>query len=284
VSDSFQSVVAGWSPPVGLTVAVVLTCAVYFCGWIRMRRTRPNQFTGWRMVAFASGMIALWIAIGSPLDAYADALLSAHMIEHLILMSLVPPAVLLGLPVVPLLRGLPRLVRIHIAGPLLGFRPLRALSHILVLPPVAWLAMNVTFLAWHIPSAYDFALEHEGWHDVEHMCFLSTSLLFWTCVVRPWPVARPKPSWTILLYLISADLVNTALSAFLAFCGRPLYPYYSIHPNPLHVQPLADQVFGAAAMWVFGSLAFLVPAAGIAFSLLQPAEGSKTVPAAIRAA
>jgi cytochrome c oxidase assembly factor CtaG len=188
--------------------------------------------------------------------------------------------VLLGLPVVPLLRGLPRIIRIAVAGPLLRFRPLRALLHQLVRLRFAWLAMNLTFILWHIPAAYDFALEHEVWHDVEHLCFLSTSLLFWWTIVRPWPAPARKHRWGLLISLIGADFVNSALSAFLAFCGRPVYPYYLLHPTSLPLDPLADQVLGAVIMWVFGSTAFLIPATVIAFALLQPGSNRRIVPAA----
>ena len=118
------------------------------------------------------------------------------------------------------------------------------------------------------------------WHDFEHICFLGTSLLFWWCLLRPWPAARPPHRWGILLYLIAADLVNTALSAFLAFCNRPVYAFYSVHSNPFGIQPLPDQILGAVIMWVFGSLAFLIPATAIAFALLQPTQNRKIIPAA----
>ncbi len=278
--DPFQSAQADWSFPIGLTLVIVLTAVIYLRGWLALRRTRPTQFNLDRLVSFLGGLACLWIAIGSLLEALADDLLSAHMVEHLILMSLVPPLVLLGLPVVPLLRGLPRVVRINIAGPLLRFRPLRALFHQLVRLRFAWLAMNFTFLLWHIPAAYDFALEHEFWHDVEHLCFLGTSLLFWWCIVRPWPAAQRKNSWGILIYLVGADFVNTALSAFLAFCGRPVYPYYFTHSNALQMDALSDQVLGGVIMWVFGSTAFLIPAALIAFALLQPARSRNIIPVA----
>jgi cytochrome c oxidase assembly factor CtaG len=279
-ADVFQSVQDDWSLPIGLTLAIVLTAAIYIRGWFALRKTRPSQFNIDRLIAFLAGLACLWIAIGSPLEALADDLLSAHMIEHLILMSLVPPLVLLGLPVVPLLRGLPRVVRIRIAGPFLRSRVLRALGRQLVRLRFAWLAMNLTLVLWHIPAAYDFALEHELWHDVEHLCFLGTSLLFWFCIIRPWPAAQRKHSWGILIYLVGADFVNSALSAFLAFCGRTVYPYYLVHANPLQMDPLSDQVLGAVVMWVFGSTAFLIPAALIAFALLEPGRNRKTMPAA----
>ena len=154
-------------------------------------------------------------------------LLSAHMVQHLLLMSAVPPLLLLGWPVVPLLRGLPAWILRPVLGPLLRLSPLRRFGRWLISPPVAWIAMNVIFLGWHVPAAYDFALQHECWHDFEHICFLASSLAFWWCVIRPWPTQKRGNSWGLLLYLLSADLVNTALSAFLAFCdsaGLQLLP------------------------------------------------------------
>ena len=170
---------------------------------------------------------------------------------------------------VPLLRGLPAWILRPVLGPLLRLAPLRRFGRWLISPAVAWIAMNVTFLSWHVPAAYDFALQHEGWHDFEHICFLATSLAFWWCVIRPWPTEKRGNSWGLLLYLISADLVNTAISAFLAFCGSPVYSYYLTQPNPFHVSPLSDQILGAVIMWVCGSFVFLAPAASITFQLLQ---------------
>ncbi len=191
------------------------------------------------------------------------------MVQHLLLMSAVPPLLLLGRPVVPLLRGLPPWILRPVLGPLLRLSLLRRLGRWLISPPVAWLAMNVTFLGWHVPAAYDFALRNEYWHDVEHICFLASSLVFWWCVIRPWPTQMHRNSWGLLVYLLSADLVNTAISAFLAFCDRPVYSYYLNHSNPFHVSPLSDQILGAVIMWVVGSFVFLAPATLITFRLLQ---------------
>ena len=130
--------------------------------------------------------------------------------------------------------------------------------------------MNLIFLAWHVPGAYDYALEHENWHIFEHMCFLSASLIFWWPIIRPWPTGSRVYTWGLILYLLSADVVNTALSAFLAFCTRPMYPYYLTEPNPFHLTALADQVLGAVIMWVMGSLFFLVPAMYITLKLIKP--------------
>jgi cytochrome c oxidase assembly factor CtaG len=139
----------------------------------------------------------------------------------------------------------------------------------LIAPLVAWLAMNLAFLGWHVPAAYDFALEHEHWHEFEHLCFLGTSILFWWPLVRPWPTRESYAGWLLLLYLVMADIVNTVLSAFLAFCDRPVYPYYLRETNPFNISPLSDQKAGAVVMWVIGSLIFLVPAVVLTVRLLQ---------------
>ena len=242
---------------------------VYLRGWFAIRKTRPIQFPLWRLGAFLLGLAVIWLAIASPLDGFADVLLSAHMVEHLLLMSFVPPLLLLGCPVVPLLRGLPRVVTVQLLGPLIRTKALRQLGHVLITPLVAWLAMNLAFLGWHVPAAYDFALEHEHWHEFEHLCFLGTSILFWWPIVRPWPTRESYTGWLLLLYLVMADIVNTLLSAFLAFCDRPVYPYYLKEPNRFDISPLSDQRAGAVVMWVIGSMVFLVPAVVLTVRLLQ---------------
>jgi len=143
---AYRDIFAEWSPPIVLTGTLILCGAIYLRGWLAIRKTRPAQFTWWRAGFFLLGLAMIWVAIASPLDGFADALLSAHMVEHLLLMSFAPPLLLLGYPVVPLLRGLPRWVRIYLLGPLLRIKPLRYLGHLLITPMVAWLAMNLVFL------------------------------------------------------------------------------------------------------------------------------------------
>jgi cytochrome c oxidase assembly factor CtaG len=272
MAPAYREIFSEWSLPTGLTAMLLLCAVIYVRGWVAIRKTRPAQFPWWRPAAFLLGLAIIWVAIASPLDGFADALLSAHMVEHLLLMSFAPPLLLLSCPVVPLLRGLPRSIRIHVFGPLIRRKGLRNLGHLLITPLVAWLAMNLVFLGWHVPAAYDFALEHERWHEFEHLCFLGTSILFWWPVVHPWPTRESFAGWYLLVYLMMADIVNTVLSAFLAFCDRPVYSYYLREPNAFDISPLSDQRAGAVVMWVVGSLIFLVPAVGVTLRLLQPRE------------
>jgi putative membrane protein len=270
---AYQAVFVEWSPPILLTVTLFVTALVYARGWFAIRRTRAVQFPVRRLGFFLLGLAVIWLALASPLDGFADVLLSAHMVEHLLLMSFAPPLLLLGYPVVPLLRGLPRGVTVYFLGPLIRIATLRHLGHFLIAPLVAWLAMNLMFLGWHVPAAYDFALEHEHWHQFEHLCFLGTSILFWWPLIRPWPTRESYAGWLLLLYLVMADIVNTVLSAFLAFCDRPVYSYYLREPNAFDISPLSDQRAGAVVMWVVGSAVFLVPAVVLTVRLLQR-EGS----------
>lgn len=264
-----MEIFSSWTPPAGLTIAALCASAVYLAGWRRIRVTRPGYFTQTKLWCFLSGVAVLWLAVASPLDGFADTLLSAHMVQHFLLMSIAPPLLLLGAPAVPLLRGLPRWLVKGALGPLIAQRWLHHLGVFFLRPAVAWLAFNLVFLLWHVPKAYDFALRHENVHDMEHLCFLSTALLFWQVVLHPWPDRSARDHWLVLPYLLSADIVNTALSAFLAFCNRPLYAFYAAGPNPFHIAPLSDQAAAGAIMWVLNSFVFVAPAMLITVRLLN---------------
>jgi putative membrane protein len=282
MSDAVRDIFADWKLPIWLTVSMVLTAWVYLRGWMALRKTRRRQFNDERLLSFLGGLALLWLVVASPMDGFADALLTAHMIEHLLLMSAIPMLLLYGLPVVPLLRGLPRPVLKWVVGPLIRVTALRRVAEWIVSPAVAWLGMNVAYLAWHIPAAYNYALENETVHGIEHLCFLFTSVLFWWYIMRPWPAKARPDDWGMLIYLALGDVVMTLLSAFLAFCDRPVYSYYVQHPNPFGIPVLDDQVLGAVVMWVLGSFAYLVPAMWITFRLTGMGQ-RRRIPALPRA-
>jgi cytochrome c oxidase assembly factor CtaG len=149
---------------------------------------------------------------------------------------------------------------------------------VLTHPVVAWLAMNIAYLGWHVPQAYELALRSDGWHDLEHACFLITGLLFWFPLIQPWPSVSRVSRWALLPYLVGADLVNTAFSASLTFIGKVIYPSYAAAPRVFNISPLADQAAAGALMWVIGSIFYLVPVAVIAHDLLSPRAAFSTPP------
>jgi hypothetical protein len=197
------------------------------------------------------------------------------MVQHLLLMMVAPPLLWLGTPLLPLLRGLPRAIRVFWAIPLLASASLRRLFGGLTQPLTALLLFITATWFWHLPPVYDLALRSSGWHYVQHVCFLGTALLFWYPIVRPYPVRPRWSSWLLLPVLLFADLSNTVLSALLTFSDRVLYPYYSEVPRLGGLSVLEDQSAAGVLMWIPGSIAFLLPLFGIGIRLLsgQESEG-----------
>jgi putative membrane protein len=259
-----------WSFPFWATSGLFASALLYLRGWLKIRRTRPHLFPSWRAWCFLGGLLSLYVAVGSPIDALDDVLLTAHMTQHLIFMSVAPPLLLLGAPAVPLLRALPRWLIRDGLGPLFRMPLLHRLFRLLTHPVFAWLAMNIAYLGWHIPQAYELALSSDAWHALEHACFLVTGLLFWFPVIQPWPSVSRGSRWALLPYLVAADLVNTAYSASLTFARTVIYPSYAAAPRVFDISAMNDQAAAGALMWVIGSIFYLVPLAVIAVRLLSP--------------
>ncbi len=267
VADLFTE----WDIPWIVASELALTAIIYIRGWARGRvrngRAQPGQVPAWRLAAFLSGIFAVFVAVASPLDTFSESLLFMHMAQHYVLMSIAPPLIVFGAPVVPMLRGLPRFF-IRLLRPLFTSGILHAAGRFLTRPRVAWLAMNAAYIGWHIPRAYEFALASENWHNFEHACFFFTNLMFWWPIIRPRPNAGAESRWMLIPYLLLADIVNTGVSAFLCFSGRLLYPSYGEIPRPFGLSALNDQVAAGAFMWVCGSMVYLIPAVAIVAQLL----------------
>lgn len=268
MSPELQDALLSWDMPPLTTSVLLLAPVVYLRGWLLIRKTRPEQFPLWRLGCYFAGIFALFLATASPLDTLDDELLSAHMGQHFLFMSVAPPLLLLGTPQVPLLRGLPSVFVRMVLGPFFRMRWLRRLGRFLTRLKPAWLAMNLAYVGWHIPVAYELAVHSESWHNIEHACFFFTSILFWWPIMRPWPEPRQRLTWMLIPYLLASDIVNTGLSAFLCFAGRPIYPSYASGSNRLGISPLNDQAAAGAFMWVIGSMVFLIPAVFITLQLL----------------
>jgi putative membrane protein len=127
-----------------------------------------------------------------------------------------PPLLLLGQPVLPLFRGLPRWIFKDALGPFLGSPELKQVGRALVYPVVSWFALAAAIMVWHLPRLYELALHSESWHRAEHACFFWAALAFWWPVVGVWPSHPVWPRWAMIPYLLLADLVNTGLSAVLS--------------------------------------------------------------------
>jgi cytochrome c oxidase assembly factor CtaG/ferredoxin len=262
---------------------LLTTALVYVRGWTLARRLSRHEQDYVRLAAFLSGLMAIFLATESPLDVFDSLYLSAHMTQHLLLMMIAPPLLLLGHPTVPLLRGLPRSFVKEGLGPFLSWPSLRAVLRWLTFPPVAFVMFAVSTLVWHAPALYELALHHRAWHGVQHACFFWTGILFWWPVILPAHGPRSWPRWTAIPYLLLADGLNTAISAFLIFSDRLLYPSYEL-VRASSMTAREDQAAAGAIMWVPGSIAYLVPAIVIAMQQFSGARGQhvRNVPSLIQ--
>ena len=263
-----QLALASWTLPVPLTLAVILATALYLRGWVHLRSVLIHAIPAWRAASFALGLFLIWIALGSPLAALDEELLTIHMIEHLLLMTFAPPLLLLGAPVMPFLHGMPRQLVQSVIAPVFRWPPLHWIGRVITEPVFCWLAAAAALLGWHIPAVFALGLQSESWHIVEHACFLVAGLLFWWPVVQPWPSVSVWPRWSMLLYLFLATLPCDILSGFLVFSDRIAYPNYSGRLRQFSMSVLEDQQVAGALMWTCVTFVYLVPAVILTVRLL----------------
>ena len=231
-----------------------------------------RRWPAWRTLAFFLGLLMLLVALATQLEEYAYELFSAHMLQHMLLTIVAAPLLLLGAPIIPLLRGLPRGIRRSIA-PVARWTPLRAVLHAVRSPLVAGILYVGGLYYWHIPRVYDAAVEDPLLHSVEHGWYLATALLFWSVVIDPAPFRSPMPYAARIIYLLLAGAAqNTILGGVLAFSSRVFYPHYSTSALEYGLDPLTDQRIGGAIMWVPGDMIFLVAASFAFFRWLASEE------------
>lgn len=168
-------------PAIILTGLIVFVGAVYLRGW-RQRRSIPL----WRALSSLLGLLATWIAVVSPIASLDSQMLTAHMIQHLLLMSIAPPLIWLGEPLM--------------AMPKTEWPFVSSLGGWLGHPVFCWFAAALVLVAWHVPATFGLGMQSPTWHSIEHASFLGAGLLFWWPVIQPWPSVARWPRWSMLLY------------------------------------------------------------------------------------
>lgn len=235
--------------------------AVALTGRPRDARARRRAYT------FYAGLATILIALQSPLDSLSDELFWAHMIQHLLLLVVAAPLIVLGQPWMSIWRPLPlelrrTLARTLLRSPYLG--PVRALFGLLAGPAGAWLAFNVNLVFWHLPGPYDLTLRNLEVHVLEHTTFLVFGILFWAQVIGARPASSSLSYFARIGYVAGAMICNIGLSMFIAFAQHPLYaPYAMLAHRPGDITALADQQIGGGIMWTAGDMPF-----GIAIAVL----------------
>lgn len=207
-------------------------------------------------LAWYGGIFFLAVALVSPLDYLADhVLFVAHMLQHLLLLLVVPPLFLVGFPA---------------AGFALARRGISRLgwpAALVCRPFPSFLIATVVVWTWHVPAFYEAALASEPLHALEHLTFLGAALLFWWPVIRPDTHPAPMPDLFQFPYLLGAIVTSSLLAAVITFAPTVLYPTYadpafSAVRASLGLDPPSDQVLGGVLMWVGGGFWYLL-AAGV---------------------
>jgi putative membrane protein len=251
--------------------ALIIVAFLYLRGWLRLHK-HDHNVEAWSAGSFVFGLLLIWVATASPLAALDHEMLTAHMVQHLLLMTLAPPLILLGMPQKPQADGL--LQRLQAIGRPLRSEPIQQLGSVLTHPALCWLAAAGTLVVWHIPSVFMFGLRSQVWHGIEQLSFLISGLLFWWPVVRPSASTSKWPEPSILLYLFLATLPCDILSGFLVFCDRVVYPVFLSSPRSSGLSALEDQQCAGALMWTCVTIVYVIAGSVFTARLLSPHPSS----------
>lgn len=243
----------GWSIQAPLLYVAVAALLYWLGGRAGTRRSEP-----WRVLSFAAGLLTIVLSLDSPLDGYAEQLFWAHMTQHVLLITVAPPLLLLGRPWPRMWRALPLATRTDVGRALVRSRvaaPLRALAR----PLPALVLFTVTLLAWHLPAAYNATLTSPALHQLEHATFFFTGMLFWARVIDPGPL-RPRLAWPWrIAYVVGAMTAGWLLAVVLVLLPDPAYSHYAqLAHRPGGVTAMTDQQLAGGVMWVLGSISYSI--------------------------
>ena len=251
-----------WSfdPP----LVLVIDLAVMY--WLGNRRTvTPQRKRGeqrWRSACFYLALVTLAIALASPIERLSEQLFWVHMIQHVLLIVVAAPLIVVAQPWIRLWRSLPLEWRRWLARNLSHGRrtaPLRALSRALGTPLAGFLCFSVVLLAWHLPGLFDATLRNGTLHALEHTLFFTTAVMFFKQTLPSPPLRITLAPAQRVVFAIGGMIVSWVLAVVLALAPHPLYDFYAHQASrPGGISAMADQQIAAGIMWVPGSITFLI--------------------------
>ena len=224
---------------IGGTILLVLGYAVYV-GPLRRRFQFGPAVPILRQVAFYLGCVVMLFALIGPLDGLGDKyLLSAHMVQHMLLGFVAPPLWLLGTPAWLVKLVLPPGLPERLAQPMFAF-----------------LVFNGVFWVWHLPRFYDAALENDALHVVEHVMFMAGGVIGWAPVIGSGFAEQRAPGFKFI-YLVPSMFSCNALAALITLSPKPLFPFYGQAALHFGLTTLEDQYIAGLAMWLPGDMLYL---------------------------
>jgi cytochrome c oxidase assembly factor CtaG len=253
-----------WLLEPGLLSALVLLSAfLYAIGLRRRLRLRPAGRRAelyWRTACFVVALVALDLALCPAFDRYAEQSLTMHMLQHVVVMTIVPPLVVLAAPWLTIWRAIPLDARRSLAHGVLALpAPVRHGLRGMVAVVPAFLLINLDLAVWHVPWLYDLTLRNAAVHDVEHASFLVFGILFWFPVIDSPPLHARIGELQRALYVTAGMATGWVLALVLAFATAPLYDAYAELPRRLGgLSALGDQQLAAGVMLGIGSIPYTI--------------------------
>ena len=225
----------------------------------------------WRARCFSGALVALGLALLSPLDALSGSLASAHMVQHLLLLLVAAPLLALSAPSSAILRGSPLALR-RASG---RWRRRLGLTHgnlgVLRHPAAVWLLSVGVVWFWHAAAPYDATLDNQLLHVLEHGSFLVAAVLFWQVVVGVRGAAWVSGGLGVLLVFAMA-MQSVFLSVLLTFARTPWYSGYAATTAPWGLDPLTDQRLAGVIMWIPAGVIYLVVALALLVTWIRATE------------
>lgn len=287
MDPTLRATLLSWDLRPELILLLALAGIIYFVGWWRLRarsraRQRQNRWRAsapWRPVAYLTGLLILAIALMSPIDVLGGQLLTMHMVQHILLVMIIPPLLLLANPLPFFLWGLPQNVRLGVGRLLAPSARFRYFLRRTTGPGIVWLLFVIFYWGWHDPNAYNLALESAFVHDLEHITFFMVSMLFWWHVVGAGPkIHRPLSPLGRFAYVLTAIPPNMLAGLAIVFASGPIYTYYEAMPRLWGLSVMEDQRIGGVIMWIPGSMMYIIAALILVSRWLQHEEKKPPLP------
>ena len=288
-----KAVLLSWDLRLDVIIVLATAGILFSVGWWRLRRRtqpkvgakhgRAQLGAPWRLVSYWTGLIIAALALLSPIDILGGQFFFMHMIQHLLLIMITPPLLLITNPMPFILWGLPprlrRLVGQALSRLLHRHSPFRRAVRAVAAPGVLWLVWVVALVGWHDPVLYNADLRNDFIHDLEHLSFFIAAMIYWWQVTGAGP--RLNKQFGLLgriAFTLAAVPPNMAVGVVLSFVDRAVYTYYLTAPRVWDIDVLIDQKIGGVIMWVPGSMMYLIAALVLIARLLQGETRKPSLP------
>ncbi len=273
-----------WSFEPEVVMGIALAGGLYARGWLRLRRRGRGGriLKPWRAWCFGGGLLAVAVALLSPIATFDSLFMFMHMIQHLLLVMIAAPLIWLGAPLLPMLWAFSRGNRRRLGRLLHPSHPIHRVFHFLTRPGIALPIFVVVIVAWHFPPLYDAAQGRTLIHDLEHATFFGAALLYYWPIIHPTGTKRRMSYAAGIIYLFPAKITGFAIGATLSMAQTAWYQTYIDAPRLWGLSALDDQQLAGLIMWIFGGLLYIVPLLILVVAMIREDEGDVWVPELVR--